>query len=158
MVDGGYFKFNPYLLLLLFARFMFRLVFVLFWELATTSDMLNFLLEYAHLPLAPNHYLTIVSQFSVTVSQIVAKLSFVDISVGPLVDPITMLLILSVLSLVDLPIVASPAALSLANSILKLTNILFFAVPNIVPSAMRVIPSIISPVDISLAEHFKALA
>lgn len=68
MVDGGDPESSTPFFLFLFARFILGLIFVLFWQPVTACDVLDFLLEYACLPLPLDDYLTVTRELSVAVS------------------------------------------------------------------------------------------
>lgn len=93
--------------------------------------------------------------FAYSISIIILELSFIDIAVGPVIDPITIPLVLVVLALKKLSVLALPLSTSFTLAIHKLAVILIFIAPDVMAVSMRLIIYVFAFVGITIAEILK---
>lgn len=119
------------------------------------STNLTLTMLHSIFPLA-NVYLSVSPcHFANSVSIIMLELTFVDITIGPMIDPIAISLILVVLALKKLSVFAFPLSTSFTLPIHKLPVIFVFITPDVMAISMRLIIHIFSFVCITITEVLK---
>lgn len=123
------------------------------WEKMGSNLSLTML--YSIFPFA-NIYLSVSpSHFADSISIVILELSFVNIAVRPVIDPITIPLVLVVLALKKLSIFAFPLSTSFTLAVHELSVILIFIAPDVMPISMRLVIHVFTFIGVTIAEVLK---
>ena len=108
-----------------------------------------FPMSHIYLPVAPRH-------FPHAISYVLLELPFINVSIGPFVNSVSVPLVFLVFALKLLPIATYPTTVAPSLTLLELSEIFLVTLPKVMPASLRFILNVVTSIDISVTEILKS--